>query len=70
MSKAKTSNAEPLEFETFTMVNQTNERGRLAREADSLHKDELVKRAEALGIPTEGSKEEIAGRVKAAARTD
>lgn len=72
MSKPKTGNLEPspMEFETIVMPNRNNERGRLAREADGLHKAELVERAEALGIPTDGSKEDIAARVRDAARID
>lgn len=67
---APTSNAEPMEFETIRMPNLTNERGRLAREASGMGKEELAERAAALGIPTEGTKEELAGRVRDAARAE
>jgi hypothetical protein len=68
--KEITSNAEPMVFETFTMPNLTNERGRLAREAATLGKDELVERAAAVGVATEGTKTEIVERVQDAARND
>lgn len=74
MSKQKaaqrTSNAEPMEYETVHMPNLTNERGRLARAADGLAKTELADRASALGIPADGTKEEIAERVRDAARAE
>ena len=71
MSKQKgTSNAESMEFETFVMPNLNNERAKLAREAGSIGKAELVERAEALGVPTGGTKEAISERVKDAARND
>jgi len=68
--KPATSNAEPMEFVSIVMPNRYNERGRLAREADELDKTELVERARTLGIPSDGSKEDITARVKDAARTD
>jgi hypothetical protein len=68
--KEATSNAEPMVFETFTMPNLTNERGRLAREAASLGKVALVERAAAVGVATVGSKAEIVERVQDAARND
>jgi len=68
--KEATSNAEPMVFETFTMPNLTNERGRLAREAASLGKDELVERAAAVGVETSGTKEDIAQRARDAARAE
>jgi hypothetical protein len=70
MSKAKASNAEPMEFETFVMPNLNNERARLSREAEGLNKTELVERAKGLGIPTDGSKDDIEARVRNAARND
>lgn len=71
MAKPKgTSNAESMEFETIVMPNMTNERGRLAREAESLGKAELMERAAAVGVPVRGSKAEIVEAVQDAARVD
>lgn len=68
--KEGTSNAEPMTFETFVMPNLTNERGRLAREGAGMSKDEVVERATAVGIPTDGSKEKIVQRAQEAARAE
>lgn len=72
MSKPKQQNAQPspMEYEVVRMPNLTNERGRLAREAASLSKDELVERAVSVGVPADGTKEEIAERVKDAVRAE
>lgn len=69
-SKHKNTEPSPMEFETFVMPNLANERARLARDAGSITKTELVERAEELSVPTSGSKEEIAARVRNAARND
>jgi hypothetical protein len=63
-STTLTGEAAPMEFETVRMPNLTNERGRLAREAATLSRDQLVERAEAVGIPTDGTKAEITERVR------
>lgn len=68
--KEGTSNAEPLTYEVHVMPNLSNERGRLAREAATLGKTELVERAAAVGIATGGSKDEIAQRVREVARSE
>jgi hypothetical protein len=84
MSKQKSGSTapSPLEHETIYMPrrsndgetiaapNLSNERGRLAREAATLSRDELVERAESAGVPTDGTKAEIVERVKDAARGD
>jgi len=72
MSAPKPHNLDPspMEFETHVMPNPNNERSRLAREADSLSRADLVERASELGVPTGGTKGEIAERARQAARTD
>lgn len=72
MSTAKSGStaSEPMEFETVHMRNTTNERGRLAREAEGLSRTELIERAADVGVNTEGTKEQIAERVRDAARGD
>lgn len=72
MSKPKAGNLEPgpMEYEYIVMPNPNNERGRLAREANEITKAELVERAGPLGIDTRGSKDDVAERVRDAARND
>lgn len=55
-------------FEHIRMPNLSAERSRLAREGASLSKEALSERAGALGISTEGTKDEIIGRVQDAVR--
>lgn len=68
-TKAKTA-PQPDAFETHVMPNMSNERGRLAREAGELSRDELAERAAAVGIDPSGSRAAITERVQDAARND
>lgn len=70
MSKAKNTDASPMEHAFVTMPNRRNQRAYLAMTAADLTKQELVEKAKELGVDTTGahSKEDLVEAIRSDAQ--